>query len=920
MMSPRSALRPFLGAAACAVMFAAPSASQEVPGHVAIEGARLVTVSDGTIERGTIVVENGLISAIGASVTTPPGAWVIDGTGLTVYPGLIDGLSTVGMSREDAPPEPGPGDQRRGPPERPDPDAPPPAEGPEDRPATYAWLSAADRLETNEEDLARWRAAGVTTVVTAPSRGFFTGNAAVVNLAGDRPNDMVVMSRVAQRLNLSGGPGHRGYPASIAGAYAYVKQLFFDAAHYANARSMYETDPRGRARPAHDQALDAVLPVQSGDVPLLFPASSATEIRRALRTSSEIGVRPVVYGAQSAYEVADELAAGDVAVLVSLDWPEGARDSDPEADTPLLELRHRLLAPTTPSALSSAGVRFAFFSDGVGASDLVSHVRKAVDAGLSHDDAVRALTLSAAEIYGSDDRIGSLEQGKIANLTVADGDLFAEGTEIQSVFVDGAQFDAAQDRLASAGAGGRGALGARGGPGARGGSTGEPGVDRDEGGQGPSDQELRSLIGPSYRVPYRTDAVTVIQNATIRTITNGTIENGSVVIRGGKIAEVGTNVSVPSGAHVIDAAGQYVMPGIIDAHTHVGGDFNEGSVNVSAMTSVHDVINPDDVNIYRALAGGVTTMNVLHGSANPIGGQNAVLKLRWGQDADGLVLEGAAAGIKFALGENPKRGGTWPATRMGVMDVIRQAFVEAKQYQADWDAYWASGNSNAIPPRRDLELEALAEIIRGERLVHAHAYRGDEILQLMRLAEEFGFRIATFQHVLEGYKVAKELAEHGAGASTFSDWWGYKMEAYDAIPYNAAIMAEKGVLVSINSDSNEEMRHLNEEAAKTVKWGGMSETDALSLITINPARQLGVDGQIGSIEVGKDADIVIFDRHPLDNFAVPQQTFVDGVLYFDIQGDAERQRAIDAEKEALDGQAPGRRVTTDEQGREGADR
>ena len=248
-----------------------------------------------------------------------------------------------------------------------------------------------------------------------------------------------------------------------------------------------------------------------------------------------------------------------------------------------------------------------------------------------------------------------------------------------------------------------------------------PGAD-EEAADRPSDAELRALIGPSYRGPYRDDPVTVIQNATILTVTNGTIENGSIVIRDGKIAEIGTDVSVPSGAHVVDAAGQYVMPGIFDAHTHIAGGFKEGSVNVSAMTGVHDVINPDDVNIYRALAGGVTSVNVLHGSANPIGGQNAVLKLRWGADAQGLVMEGAPAGIKFALGENPKRGGQWPATRMGVNDVIRQAFLEAEQYQADWDAH-READDDAIPPRKDLKLEALAEIIRGERKVHAHAYR-----------------------------------------------------------------------------------------------------------------------------------------------------------------------------------------------------
>jgi imidazolonepropionase-like amidohydrolase len=758
---------------------------------------------------------------------------------------------------------------------------------------------AADRLTPDEDAFDRWRSAGFTTVVTGPSVGFFTGNTAVVNLGAERPSSMVVMTPAAQRFNLSGGPGHRGFPNSLAGAFAYGKQFLSDAGYYRRAKELYEANPRGRERPTYDRALEGILPVQAGDQPLLFPATTATEIRRALRTSDEMGVRPIVYGAGAGYGVAGELARSAVPVLVSLDWPEVPANPDPTQDVPLEELRHRLLAPTTPARFQEAGVRFAFYSEGGSASDAISGARTAVEAGLSHDQAVRALTLSAAEIFEVDDRIGSLEVGKIANLTITDGDLLDEEASVRMVFVDGQQFefDGGSDERT----------------GARAGRSGNGRRDADDEGvsnSGPSATELRSRIGVSHRVAYRDDAVTVIQNATILTITNGTIENGSILIRNGKIAEVGTDVSVPRGAHVVDAAGQYVMPGIIDAHTHIGGGFNEGSVNVSAMTGVHDVINPDDVNIYRALAGGVTSVNVLHGSANPIGGQNAVLKLRWGSDADGLVMQGAPPGIKFALGENPKRGGGWPATRMGVNDVIRQAFVEAEQYQADWDAYRAGGD-DGVPPRRDLELEALAEILSGERLVHAHAYRQDEILQLIRLAEEFGFRVATFQHVLEGYKVAKEIAEHGAAASTFSDWWGYKMEAYDAIPYNAAIMVEKGVSVSINSDSNEEMRHLNQEAAKTMKWGGMTETQALSMITINPARQLGVADQVGSIEVGKDADIVIFDRHPLDNFSIPQKTYVDGKLYFDIEGDRERQRAIDDEKEALTSETGGRRVTTD---------
>jgi len=422
----------------------------------------------------------------------------------------------------------------------------------------------------------------------------------------------------------------------------------------------------------------------------------------------------------------------------------------------------------------------------------------------------------------------------------------------------------------------------------------------------------------------------VIQNATILTVTKGTINNGSILIRDGKIAEVGEKIMVPQDAKVIDATGQYVMPGIIDCHSHIAADsINEGSVSVSSMVGIEDVLNPEDIAIYRALAGGVTTANVLHGSANAIGGKCTVIKLRWGKDAYDMVFQGALPGIKFALGENPKRAGNptgqrigagnvqgrYPATRMGVEDVIREAFTEAKAYQASWKEYndKLARGEQALPPRRDLKLEPLVEVMEGKRLLHSHCYRADEILMLLRVADEFGFKIRTLQHVLEGYKVAKEIAAHGAGASTFSDWWAYKIEAADAIPYNAAIMVRKGVLVSLNSDSAELMRHLNEEAAKTMKYGGLTETEAISLVTINPAKQLMIDNRVGSIEVGKDADLAIFDKHPLSNYSKVNKVYIDGQLYFDRDNDLaerpvhdiEKKKLMDKEKEQQRRSAPG---------------
>jgi len=409
----------------------------------------------------------------------------------------------------------------------------------------------------------------------------------------------------------------------------------------------------------------------------------------------------------------------------------------------------------------------------------------------------------------------------------------------------------------------------------------------------------------------------VIRNATILTVSHGTVK-GSIVVKDGKIAEVGEKVMEPGGATIIDAGGQYVMPGIIDCHSHIAvdGGVNEGSVSVSSMVDIKDVINPEEISIYRALAGGVTSANILHGSANSIGGQTLVLKMRWGKDAQGMIFEGATPGIKFALGENPKRAGNpvgggrgaatttparYPATRMGVEDTIREAFTEAKQYKADWDAYNAAlaRGEHPIPPRKDLKLESLKEVLEGKRYVHSHSYRADEILMLIRVADEFGFKIRTFQHVLEGYKVAKELAAHGAGGSTFSDWWDYKVEAADAIPYNAYLMMKNGVISSLNSDDAELMRHLNTEAAKTMKYGGATETEALAMVTLNPAKQLGIDNRVGSIDVGKDADLVIYDKYPLSDYAKVQKVLIDGNVYFDRDKEVSAQTAKLAEKQKL---------------------
>ena len=409
--------------------------------------------------------------------------------------------------------------------------------------------------------------------------------------------------------------------------------------------------------------------------------------------------------------------------------------------------------------------------------------------------------------------------------------------------------------------------------------------------------------------------IVLIRNATIWTQDkDGVRENADLLMRDGKIVAVGIGLDAPDGATIIDGTGRHVTPGIIDAHSHTGSfGTNEASNNITAQVRNQDVLNPEDPNIYQQLAGGTTTAQVLHGSANAIGGQSAIVKWRYKvSNSRDMLIEGATPTIKFALGENPKRSAfalpipglprRYPATRMGVANSIRRAFLRARDYAGEWDAYTAlsdAAKANTVPPRRDLQLEALVEILEGERLVHSHSYRQDEIIMLIRIAEEMGFKIAAFQHVLEGYKASLEIAAHGAGASTFADWYSYKFEVFDAIPYNGAIMHDDGVVVSFNSDSAELARHLNQEAAKAVKYGDLSEPDALAFVTSNPAKQLRLFDRIGSLRAGKDADVVIWNGHPLSVYSRVDMTFVDGRRVFDRELDMQLRDARAAEKERL---------------------
>jgi imidazolonepropionase-like amidohydrolase len=389
----------------------------------------------------------------------------------------------------------------------------------------------------------------------------------------------------------------------------------------------------------------------------------------------------------------------------------------------------------------------------------------------------------------------------------------------------------------------------------------------------------------------------LIKNGTLITITQGVKEGSDILIQNGKISSIGKNIKAPKGIKSVDASGKFVMPGIIDAHSHIAiSAVNESTNPVTAEVWVGDALDPLDISIYRALAGGVTISHAMHGSANVIGGQCETIKHRWGTyDPEVLRMKNAPRTIKFALGENPMRvhgegRNISPSTRMGVEQVFRKAFSEAKAYRADWDAYNKDKSTNKVPPVYNLRNETLADILAGDIIIHCHSYRADEILMLMNVCKDFGINKLCYQHVNEGFKVAPELAAFGAQASVFADWWAYKFEVYYSTAYNAAILTKNGVITSINSDSGELIRHLFHEAGKTQKYGKLTDNEALRLITINPAIQLGIDDRVGSLEKGKDGDVVIFENHPLSVYAKPQMTIVDGVVRFNIQEDAQDMR------------------------------
>jgi imidazolonepropionase-like amidohydrolase len=701
------------------------------------------------------------------------------------------------------------------------------------------------------------------------------------------------------------------YPATPMAIIAKWRDLYRESSRRHAAGASFAKDPSGLQRPGYDPVLNAFFPAIDGDRPVLFQTESALEARRAVALSRELGFPLVLAGLKEGWEIAADLKKWNLPLFLSLDLPRDRKPEKPDsakkdstglfpsdtvhATTPpppddnfvsdnrtftyndvlrehqRLENRQRdfrRLYYTSAAGLRGAAVRFGFSTAGATPGFLRENILALVREGLPEDAALAALTIDAARLLGLERSLGTVERGKIANLVATNGSYFDRRSTVRYTFVDGEMFEYT--------------------PGASALDTAVAAADTLK-------RDTASARRPFNFPPADARGNLLIRNATILTVTGGTLENSDLLVTNGRIAQIGSGLKAPSGVRVIEAKGKFVMPGIIDAHSHiaVSGPVNEWTNPVTAEVAIRDVLDPLDLSIYRALAGGVTISHVMHGSANVIGGQCQTIKHRYGTiDPEGIVMQGAPRTIKFALGENPTRVhgrgfGVQPSSRMGVESVLRNALTEAQRYMGAQKKYDRDRRSDprAVAPAYSLRMETLAAILRGEILVNCHSYRADEILMVMRVFKEFGISKIVFQHANEGFKVAPELAAFGAGASVFSDWWAYKFEVYYSTAYNAAILTRNGVLTSINSDSPELVRHLYHEAAKTQRYGGLKPEEALALITINPARQLGIDSRVGSLEVGKDADIAIFSAHPLSIYAICEQTIVDGIVRFDRAND-----------------------------------
>ncbi len=963
---------------------------------VAFTNAKIVTQPGAVIDKGTVVIRNGLIEAVDADLEVPFDAKVIDCEGMVIYAGFIDAATTKGFPSDDE-------DGRKT------------GSGPDRRDIDLATQIAASTQQVNrkgiypdysssrfisieDKDVKDWRKAGFTSIHVMPSGELLNGTTTVVGL--NDPNKTAMRDRILQTdFAAAGGwrSSGRGYPTSLMGAVAHLRQTMLDAQHYQTSWQIYEKVKKGLQRPPRDPAMESIGMALNGEMPIVFPASRIDEIYRAKNLSEEFGFPLILDGVQHGYELTDDLKSLGVPILLQINFPEkpelgkepprrsrfgfgGRRPRSSEAEENEIETRVPVAKGVledrikkweaevnNAATLAEADIEFVFSTQGTkDAQEFIKNLRLAIEQGLDPNVALNSLTVVPARLFNLQDQLGSIEPGKIANLVVMSDDFENKKAKVKYTVVSGDVFEQKKPDKKSK-------RGDKSGDEEKSGDepdressedpdADEPDADKPDSDEpdeekpesdgpdqekpdvemketdsaqkeadateasdseeaqkseadeeGPEsgaddpdkqkkDKEKEKKKPPVVDWPIETDESRIpatktggnvfIHHANVVTAVNGTLADTSILIQDGKIEAIGQYLVPPQGITVIEGHGAWVMPGIIDCHSHMVAGGNEGSLSVTPEVRCEDNMRSDDISVYRAAAGGVTAANVLHGSANTIGGQRIVIQMKYKANPQDMLFKDFAPGIKFALGENVIRNeNRYPNTRMGVESVLRMAFEAARQYRSDWRRYNELSDEEkerTIPPRRDLRLETLQSVLDNEILVHCHCYNAGEILMLLQTFSKYGIENLTLEHGLEAYKIAPEIArfgKNGAHLSTFADFWGYKVEAYDAVPYNVALINAAGGVPILNSDSGERVRRLNHDAAKMVRWGGLSYQDAIRTITLNPAIALRLDDVVGSIEVGKKADLALYNGHPLNTFSRTFMTLIDGEVVFERPGE-----------------------------------
>lgn len=951
----------------------------KIQNYYAFKNATIFVDYQTKIENGVLIIKEGKVVEVGttSAVKIPANAVVYDLKGKFIYPSLIDIYTDYGMPKVEKD-----GKSRFS------------QQFETEKKGAYNWNQAvhpeveSGQLFTVEDKKAEeLRKLGFGTVLTHQQDGIVRGTSALVTLANDQANQVMINDKVASHLSFNKGSSTQDYPGSLMGAIALIRQTYYDVDWYFNNKNL----------PEYNISLAKMM--GNWELPSIFEVQDKLDILRADKIGDEFEMQYIFKGIGDEYERISEIKATGGKLIVPINYPEAYEVTDPYAAMliPFSELKKWEFAPYNLGIIAKNQVEFAITTAGLKETKVFfENLRKAIKNGLSEQDALKALTYSPANFVKAYDKVGSLEKDKLANFIITSNNLFDEKNSIHENWIKGTKYIINDYNILDI----RGnynlkiaekvyALKVKG-------ELESPSgeiqfINKNDSGKvdttkitvniklqtnnislnfNPNDDFSKNTIRLSGYVNYntviwegkgqlangewlnwsaikgeklkedktktdtaKTDTIIVpkmyypnmsfgfdsipkaetilIKNTTVWTNeAEGILNNTDVLLKDGKIAQIGKDL-VADSALVVDGTNKHLTAGIIDEHSHIAisRGVNECTQAVTAEVSIADVVDCDDINIYRQLAGGVVASQLLHGSCNPIGGQSALIKLKWGSSPEEMKIKDTDGFIKFALGENVKQSNwgafnrsRFPQTRMGVEQVYYDAFIRAKEYQKAWNSFATlppKVKETSYAPRIDLEMETLNEILNKERFISCHSYVQSEINMLIHVADSMDFRVNTFTHILEGYKVADKMKAHGAGGSTFSDWWAYKFEVNDAIPYNAAIMNKQGIVTAINSDDAEMGRRLNQEAAKSVKYGEMSEEDALKMVTLNPAKLLHLDNQMGSIKVGKSADVVLWTANPLSIYATVDKTIIEGVIYFDRANDELLQKKFAAEKNVL---------------------